>query len=91
MARSLTYNSDVRHLIKGITIASMIPLLRGGDLPGIYAFIGMSFWPVFYFINRYKKFIRIYKITEFQQSRMQIYDELQKEKDQINPELTYAR
>jgi len=91
MSGSLGYNSDVRHLIKGITIASMIPLLRGGDLPGIYAFIGMSFWPVFYFINRYKKFLRLYKVFEYQRARTQIFDELQREKDQINPELTYAR
>jgi len=56
MLISLRYKSDVRHLIKGITIASLVPLLRGGDLPGVYAFIGMTFWPVFYFIYKYKKF-----------------------------------
>jgi len=56
MLISLRYKSDVRHLIKGITIASLIPLLRGGDLPGVYAFIGMTFWPVLYFIYKYKKF-----------------------------------
>ena len=88
MARSLKYNSDVRHLIKGITIASMIPLLRGGDLPGIYAFIGMSFWPVFYFVNRYGNFIRYYRISEFQRSRMEIFDSIKAEKEK--PELSYA-
>ncbi len=56
MLSSLKYNSDTRHLIKGATIASIIPLLRGGDLPGIYAFIGMSFWPVIFFISRYSAF-----------------------------------
>jgi oligosaccharide repeat unit polymerase len=34
-------------LIRAIVISSLIPLLRGGDLPGIYAWIGMAFWPVF--------------------------------------------
>ncbi len=34
-------------LIRAVIISSMIPLLRGGDLPGIYAWIGMAFWPVF--------------------------------------------
>lgn len=34
-------------LIRAIALTSMIPLLRGGDLPGIYAWIGMSFWPCF--------------------------------------------
>jgi hypothetical protein len=52
----LNFNSDTRHIIKGATIASIIPLLRGGDLPGIYAFIGMSFWPIIFFVSRYKAF-----------------------------------
>jgi hypothetical protein len=38
------------HPFAGLTVraslcASLIPLLRGGDLPGIYAWIGMAFWP----------------------------------------------
>jgi oligosaccharide repeat unit polymerase len=32
-------------LLKGLLCACMIPLLRGGDLPGIYAWFGMAFWP----------------------------------------------
>ena len=66
MQQSLKYNSDVRHIIKGITIASLVPLLRGGDLPGIYAFIGMSFWPVLLFISKYNTFLRQQKIIAFQ-------------------------
>ncbi|MCC8358449.1 hypothetical protein [Salinimicrobium sediminilitoris] len=53
-----SYASDLRFLIKGVIIASLIPLLRGGDIPGIYAFIGMSFWPVFIFIYLYNKFLQ---------------------------------
>ncbi len=34
-------------LIRAVCCASMIPLLRGGDLPGIYAWIFMAFWPCF--------------------------------------------
>ncbi|NJM99039.1 MAG: oligosaccharide repeat unit polymerase [Phormidesmis sp. RL_2_1] len=34
-------------LIRAILLSSMVPLLRGGDLPGIYSWIGMSFWPCF--------------------------------------------
>jgi len=34
-------------LIRGILAAAIVPLLRGGDLPGIYAWFGMSFWPCF--------------------------------------------
>jgi hypothetical protein len=61
MRYSLNYNSDVRHIIKGITIASLVPLLRGGDLPGIYAFIGMSFWPIIFFTFQYSKFALKYR------------------------------
>ncbi|MBD2157416.1 oligosaccharide repeat unit polymerase [Leptolyngbya sp. FACHB-16] len=34
-------------LLRAILCASLVPLLRGGDLPGIYAWIGMAFWPCF--------------------------------------------
>nr|WP_319397837.1 hypothetical protein [uncultured Carboxylicivirga sp.] len=55
----LTYkfNSDLHWLLKGIIIASFVPILRGGDLPGIIAFIGMSYWPVFLFVWQYNKFL----------------------------------
>lgn len=31
--------------IRGVMAAAIVPLLRGGDLPGVYAWLGMSFWP----------------------------------------------
>lgn len=65
MVSSVQYKSSVRHLIKGISIASAVPLLRGGDLPGIYAFIGMSFWPVWLFIYRYKKFLYVFNMEQY--------------------------
>ena len=49
------YIDEIRWLVKGIVLASIIVILRGGDLPGIAAFIGMSFWPVFLFIYLYRK------------------------------------
>jgi len=55
---SCKYNSDIQWLIKGLIIASFIPILRGGDLPGIFAFIGMSFWPVFILLYRYNKYLK---------------------------------
>jgi hypothetical protein len=51
------YDSDVKYLIKGIILASTVPLLRGGDLPGIIAFVCMTYWPVFLFIYQYNKYI----------------------------------
>ncbi len=34
-------------LIRAIICAFLIPLLRGGDLPGMYAWAFMSFWPCY--------------------------------------------
>ncbi len=34
-------------LVRAILCAFLVPLLRGGDLPGIYAWLGMAFWPCF--------------------------------------------
>lgn len=58
LALSEKYNSEVRWLIKGIVLASLLPILRGGDLPGIIAFIGMGFWPSFLFIFMYNKYLK---------------------------------
>jgi hypothetical protein len=81
MISSVKFNSDVRHLIKGITIASLVPLLRGGDLPGIYAFIGMTFWPVFLFLREYGRFLRPYLAIRFLERRKQLQDQLMKQKE----------
>jgi hypothetical protein len=84
MVKSIRFNSDTRHLIKGATIASIIPLLRGGDLPGIYAFIGMSFWPVILFVNRYSSFSIRFQFARFMAKRMQseTYNQPLKEEQQ---------
>ncbi len=55
---TLKYSSDIRLILHGIIFASTIPILRGGDLPGIVAFIGMSFWPVFGFVWMYRRWIK---------------------------------
>lgn len=52
------YGSEIQFVIKGMIISSTIPWLRGGDLPGIFAFIGMTYWPVFIFLNKYTKWLR---------------------------------
>ena len=33
-------------LMRGLLCACLVPLLRGGDLPGVYATIAMAFWPM---------------------------------------------
>ncbi|QUV80511.1 hypothetical protein [Chloracidobacterium thermophilum] len=37
-----TLHPFVYSVLRGLFVAWMIPLLRGGDLPGIYAWLGMS-------------------------------------------------
>jgi hypothetical protein len=48
-------------LLRGMLAAAIVPLLRGGDLPGIYAWFGMSFWPCFLllWLRRHDFFARI--------------------------------
>lgn len=45
----VAYSARVRPfagvMIRAAVCASLVPLLRGGDLPGIYAWVGMAFWP----------------------------------------------
>src|SRR6266404_2972212 len=42
-------------LIRAISCAAVVPLLRGGDLPGIYAWFGMAFWPCFLVLYLWRK------------------------------------
>jgi hypothetical protein len=36
-------------------LAGLVPLLRGGDLAGVWAWMGMAFWPCMLLIWRYRK------------------------------------
>ena len=42
---SMTLEVQAGVLLRASMLTSLIPLLRGGDIPGVYAWIGMSFWP----------------------------------------------
>lgn len=82
-----TYGSDMQYIIKGIAIASAIPLLRGGDLPGIVAIIGMAYWPVFLFLYRYNQFLAKEKRqAAINFNNEQITDNLLKLQQQLKPE-----
>jgi len=54
-------------LLRGILAAAIVPLMRGGDLPGIYAWLGMSFWPCFLclWLRRHEFFTRIPNWQQF--------------------------
>lgn len=69
---STKYSSDMRFLIKGIVFASLIPLLRGGDLPGIIAFIGMSYWPVLIIIYQYNNFLKYERKAYFKDANSRV-------------------
>jgi hypothetical protein len=63
---AMRYESDMKWLLKGIIIASFIPILRGGDLPGIVAFLMMSYWPVLILLYMYNRWLktRVYEKVE---------------------------
>ncbi len=63
---SMRYDSDMKWMLKGIILASFIPILRGGDLPGIVAFLMMSYWPVFVLVYMYNRWLkkRVYPLNE---------------------------
>lgn len=46
-------------LIRAIFCACLIPLLRGGDLPGIYAWFGMAFWPCFWLLWNKRRYFAL--------------------------------
>jgi hypothetical protein len=54
LARLIRFSTEIHPaggaLIRAITCAAVLPLLRGGDLPGIYAWFGMAFWPCLLFL-----------------------------------------
>ena len=52
---SLTVHPVMGWLIRAVLISSLIPLLRGGDMAGTWAWIGASFWPCFLFIRWFNK------------------------------------
>lgn len=54
------YSSYCRLIIKAILLASLFPLFRGGDLPGITAFILLAFWPIILFVYSYNKKLKKY-------------------------------
>jgi hypothetical protein len=58
MGLSTQYTSSQSGLIQGIIVASLFPILRGGDLPGIVAFIAMAYWPLFIFLFLYRRAIK---------------------------------
>ena len=58
MSYTERYSSDFRIVLQSVIAASLIPLLRGGDLPGIYSLIILIYWPIILFDFQYKKFIK---------------------------------
>jgi len=57
MIRSARINPFKGLLLRGCLCAALLPLLRGGDLPGVYAWFGMSFWPCVLVVWNYRYFL----------------------------------
>ncbi|HTL07239.1 MAG TPA: O-antigen polymerase [Chitinophagaceae bacterium] len=52
------FSSDLSSFLIGVILVSMIPIFRSGDMPGDFAIVLMSFWPMFILTWQYKKFIK---------------------------------
>ena len=55
---SESYDRNLQYIIKGILFASLVPVLRSGDLAGDISIVGMSYWPLIVFIYQYNKFLK---------------------------------
>lgn len=49
LARVVVWSTSLQDffgiIVRAMLCAALVPLLRGGDLPGVYAWLGMAFWP----------------------------------------------
>ena len=52
------FSSDLSWMLTGILLTAMIPIFRSGDLPGDVAIVLMSYWPIIYFVYKYKQFVK---------------------------------
>jgi hypothetical protein len=52
------FDSDIKVILIGILLASMIPIFRSGDLAGDFAIVLMSYWPFLLFVRYYKIFLK---------------------------------
>jgi oligosaccharide repeat unit polymerase len=46
-------------ILRAVLCASLVPMLRGGDIAGSYAWIGMAYWPCFLLLWWKRKSLRI--------------------------------
>lgn len=52
------FKSDLSFLLVGILLTAMIPVFRSGDLAGDVAIVLMSYWPIIYFVYKYKIYVQ---------------------------------
>jgi hypothetical protein len=52
------YKSKLSYLLIGILLTTLIPIFRSGDLAGDFAIVLMSYWPIIFFVYKYKKYAR---------------------------------
>lgn len=61
---AFSYGSQMRYVVIGVFYATLFALLRAGDIAGIAAFFGMTYWPIILFNYWYKKFRRQYRARQ---------------------------
>jgi hypothetical protein len=60
MSYTERYTSDFKIILQGVILSSLIPLLRGGDLPGIYSLIIITYLPIILFDYHYRRFTKAF-------------------------------
>ena len=56
-------------MTRAMIAAALVPLARGGDLPGVYAWLGMAFWPCFLVLWTKRKYFRAVGLERLQRLR----------------------
>lgn len=52
------FNSELSDLCVGVLLAALIPIFRSGDMAGDFAIVLMSYWPILYFVRKYKQYLK---------------------------------
>jgi oligosaccharide repeat unit polymerase len=52
------YKSDISYILIGVFLTALIPIFRSGDLPGDFAIVLLSYWPIILFTYKYRQFVK---------------------------------
>jgi len=59
MSYTIRLQPFVSNILRAVVCASIVPMLRGGDIAGTYAWIGMAYWPCFFLLALKLKSLKV--------------------------------